>query len=74
MPTHDLRESQAAATVSGMVDPLPILIARERVRSGIEGPLPEPRPPRRGRRHLAAALRRLADRLEGGPREPGLAR
>ena len=68
MSTYDLRESKADATVFRMLDVLTILIARERVRAGIEDPRPEPR--RRQRRRLVAArLRTLADRLEGYPSE-----
>jgi hypothetical protein len=49
-----------------MHDPLPILIARERVRAGIHEPRPEPRRLAR-RRALAAALRELADRVDARP-------
>jgi hypothetical protein len=52
-----------------MLDVISILMARERVRAGIEEP-PRQRPPRRGRRVVAVRLRRLADRLEGAPRAP----
>jgi hypothetical protein len=49
-----------------MHDPLPILLATERVRSGIERPRSEPGRHAR-RRALAAALRRLADRVDARP-------
>jgi hypothetical protein len=68
MSTHDLRESTSDATVFGMLDLLTLLIARERVRAGIEDPRPEPRP-RQRRRLVAARLRTVADRLEGYPPE-----
>jgi hypothetical protein len=49
-----------------MHDPLPILLATERVRAGVERPRPEPRRHAR-RRALAATLRRLADRVDARP-------
>jgi hypothetical protein len=49
-----------------MHDPLPILLATERVRAGLDRPRREPR--RHGRRRaLAAALRTLADRVDARP-------
>jgi hypothetical protein len=53
-----------------MHDPLPILLACERVRAGIEQPRRESRrEPRRlaRRRAVAAALRGLADRVDAHP-------
>jgi hypothetical protein len=46
-----------------MHDPLPILLAREQVRAGIERPRREPRRHAR-RRAVAAALRGIADRVD----------
>jgi hypothetical protein len=65
MSTPDLRASLIDATVSTMFDPIPILMARDRVRVGIEGPARERRPARI-RPHAATLLRRLADRVDGG--------
>jgi hypothetical protein len=64
MPTSDLRASPIDATVSEMFDPIPLLIARDRVRAGIQGPVPE-RSPARSRVLVASFLHRLADRVEG---------
>jgi hypothetical protein len=64
MPTPDLRASSIDATVSAMFDPIPLLIARDRVRAGIQGPEPE-RSPARSRVLVASLLHRLADRVEG---------
>ncbi len=47
-----------------MFDPVPILLAREATRAGIEDPMRERRPGRT-RPAAAALLRRLADRVEG---------
>jgi hypothetical protein len=64
MSTPDLRTSPTDATVWDMFDPIPLLIARDRVHAGIERPVPERSPA--GARVLAAALlHRLADRVEG---------
>jgi hypothetical protein len=64
--TYDLRASKARATVTAMHDPIPILMARERVRAGIERPGRERRRGAR-RRAVAAALRTLADRVDVRP-------
>jgi hypothetical protein len=64
MPTPDLRASWIDATVLEMFDPIPLLLARDGVRSRIEGPVPEPRPAR-ARVLVASLLHRLADRVEG---------
>lgn len=47
-----------------MFDPIPIHLARDRVRTGIEGPVPE-RSPTRARVRVATLLHRLAYRVEG---------
>jgi hypothetical protein len=64
MPTPDLRTSPIDATVWEMFDPIPLLIARDRVRAGIEGPVPQ-RSPARSRLLVASLLHRLADRVGG---------
>jgi hypothetical protein len=58
-------------TLDCMFDPIPILLARERVRAGLERPAPEPHERRVARRRAATWLRRLADHLEPQPtRQP----
>jgi len=47
-----------------MFDPIPIHIARDRVRAGIEEPAPA-RSPARARLAVASLLHRLAYRVEG---------
>jgi hypothetical protein len=69
MPTSDLRASCFDATVLKMFDPIPIHIARDRVRSGIEEPAPE-RSPSRPRLLVGSLLHRLADRVEGRTAHP----
>jgi hypothetical protein len=69
MPSPDLRASRIDATVSQMLDPIPIHIARDRVRAGIEDPAPE-RAPSRVRVRVASLLHRLADRVEGRTAHP----
>lgn len=69
MPTTDLRASPVGATVWEMLDPIPIHIAHERVRAGIEDPVPE-RSPARSRVLVASLLHRLADRVEGRTAHP----
>jgi hypothetical protein len=69
MPTPDLRTSPIDATVSGMLDPIAIHIARDSVRAGIEDPVPE-RSPARARVRVASLLHRLADRVEGRTAHP----
>jgi hypothetical protein len=64
MPTPDLRASRFDATVWRMFDPIPLLLARDSVRSRIEDPVPE-RSPTRSRTLVASVLHRLADRIEG---------
>lgn len=53
-----------------MLDPLPILIARERVRAGVEERRPEPRRRAGVRRRLAAGLHGLARRIDPDWRRP----
>jgi hypothetical protein len=65
MPSHDLRVSGSDATVWKMFDPIPILLARDGVRAAVEGPVPDRRQRAGVRLRAAAALHRLADRLEG---------
>jgi hypothetical protein len=69
MLTTDLRASTFDATVLDMFDPIPIHIARDRVRAGIEGPAPE-RSPARPRLLAGSLLHRLADRVEGRTAHP----
>jgi hypothetical protein len=69
MPTSDLRASRFDATVSKMLDPIPIHIARDRVRAGIEEAAPE-RSPARPRLLVGSFLHRLADRVEGRTAHP----
>jgi hypothetical protein len=69
MPSTDLRASTMDATVCEMLDPIPIHIAHDRVRAGMEDPVPE-RPPARSRVLVASLLHRLADRVEGRTAHP----
>jgi hypothetical protein len=52
-----------------MFDPIPIHLARESVRAGIEDPVPE-RSPALVRVRVASLLHRLADRVEGRTAHP----
>jgi hypothetical protein len=61
----NLRACKVGGTLEDMFDPIPIMLASEKVRAAIECPEPEPR--RRARRRAAGMLRRLADRLEPAP-------
>jgi hypothetical protein len=69
MSTPDLRASPIGATVLAMLDPIPVHIARDRVRARIEDPVPE-RSPARVRLRVASLLHRLADRVEGRTAHP----
>jgi hypothetical protein len=69
MPTTALRALTMGATVWEMHDPIPIHIAHERVRAGIDDAVPE-RPPARSRVLVASLLHRLADRVEGRTAHP----
>ena len=52
-----------------MLDPIPIHVACDRVRAGIEDPVSE-RSPARVRLRVASLLHRLADRVEGRTAHP----
>jgi len=69
MLTTDLRASRFDATVLDMFDPIPIHIARDRVRAGIDEPAPE-RAPARPRLLAGSLLHRVADRVEGRTAHP----
>jgi hypothetical protein len=69
MPTSDLRASKSDATVLAMFDPIPIHIARDRVRARIEEPAAA-RSPARPRLLVGSFLHRLADRVEGRTAHP----
>jgi hypothetical protein len=69
MSTNDLCASPNDATVSAMLDPIPIYLARDSVRAGIEERVPE-RSPTLVRLRVASVLHRVADRVEGRTAHP----